>query len=140
VTRLNGKTLTKSGRIASAAEVQKEFDFWANKGWDSYRKAVELGPKSTELFLHGAWLTSTASRRDPSWRRHALDCLTQCVDHGYDAGRIKSDSVFLRLRDEPKFQELLLRTAKTAAPPKAVRTLDPVPDWDHATLKAVKPE
>ena len=92
-------------------------------GLADFRRALEIGPETTDLLWSAAILAAEAGQSDL-----ALQRVRRSLELGQDPRRLKTDRGLRALFADPRFQALRRNTVSPAAgkPSRAVRVLDPL--------------
>lgn len=84
------------------------------KGIEDLRRAMELGPITTDLAFDAAYLCAFAAKSDTNWREPALEYLTLSVQLGLDPQEAARDVIIGGLAKEPQFAAILNTSARQA--------------------------
>lgn len=77
------------------------------QGIADVRRAMELGPTTTDLAFDAAYLCTFAAKSDPKWITPALGYLTQAIRLGFDPKLVNTDVMFKGIAKEPGFAAAL---------------------------------
>lgn len=87
------------------------------------RRALEIGPVTTDMLRLAAYLNADAGNRD-----EALKFVRQAIESGQDSKLLAKDGGLRRLRNDPAFQEVLRTVQPRGTPSNSSRLVDPVQD------------
>lgn len=93
------------------------------RGVADIRKALALGPATTDMLRLAAWLHAEAGDKTS-----ALNYLKLAIESGQDPLPLMKDTPFRTMRDDTDFQELLRTVKPKSEPSKSTRLVDPVLD------------
>jgi serine/threonine protein kinase/Tfp pilus assembly protein PilF len=106
-------------------------------GFQSMRRAIQLGPRSPELFADAARLAIIQHERHGKvvsdtqklfLAKEPLDYLQNALELGLDPRLLERDPSFRYLQQNPRFLELIHRSVPRSPVQEAIRILDPIDD------------
>jgi eukaryotic-like serine/threonine-protein kinase len=89
-------------------------------------KAIEIGPRTADLYRNVGVLYARAALRNPSLVQPAIHYVEKAVELGFNPKAIASDVSFSALQQEPAFHKALARRGATSKAPKVIQLLDPL--------------
>lgn len=134
--RLNPKSLTAHYNLALVylntavrAKQQEVALSELESGIGHVRRAMEIGPTTTDLALDAARLCSLAARYDQQWSQAAIDYLRQAMGLALDPvhARQGASSTFRAIKDRPQFADIC-NSQQVGMATASVRILDPFRD------------
>jgi tetratricopeptide (TPR) repeat protein len=113
---------------ATQGQRQQEFRAWFLLGKADFRKALECGPASAELYRDAACLWALSTSYEPADIDDALKYLACAVSQGCVPNDLANNVSFHALVQDPRFQALcdLHKPSQPLLP--TLRVVDPLPD------------
>ena len=89
-------------------------------------RALEIGPKSADLYFNVAALYATAAKHDAKLRPAVIEYVGKAVAYGEAPDDILSELAFEELRDDPAFRKAVSGPCGIAGPKAAAYLVDPL--------------
>lgn len=95
--------------VLDLQEVSRNKGYIPLQGMEDIQRAIEIGPKSGQLFYFAAWLSVLTCQRDQSSFESVLDFLCRAVDCGFDPDALRNHPHLSMLADNARYQALFQR-------------------------------